>query len=297
MKIGDLLYFFRQNNQQKQIEIIDDTMSVAKFSRVESVNAPLKLDDLIIILDNLSVTIEEFSIYYQIEHEQRAFKQLIKTCTQRPDNPIDKEKMIAFFEQLKPDDYLQDFSNHLAVKMIFGDRWEEIPAMTEQDIQQAFDYLNQRLKYTHYDFVILRNICSSLNFKQINSLIGRIFPLKPENAQNESILQFVSYFFLNIVSLSLHKNELEQAEEYLEFARHQKELIPQSNYYYWMNLQYLSDLWRLLQTNDFEAYERVKTYIQVVDNIGLHDDAEAMRKEFESLIKKENKLLLKKTVL
>jgi hypothetical protein len=289
MKFSELILFFRKNNKQSQKNVGNDFLSTSTYSKIETERQQAKLSDLPFILENLSISPEEFIIYSDLYKNQKKFVSDFYFCAKNPESEKSKQIILSYFNKLQASNNLttQQLANLVGIKCSFA---KYIPTLklTHIEISKVYKYLLNRTNYTQYDYSIIRNMSVYFSLEQIDTLLYKIFPLSEESKANEMVLKFIGFFFLNIITISINKNDYLRARKYIEFANLQRNIIPDTNYYYWLNIKYLENVLDFLQLDKFEKSKQINNYIESIEDIGHKEQANAMRNEFKNWRRNKN---------
>lgn len=289
MYIGDLLRFFRKNNNQLQKQIASEKQSTSDYSRTEK-NCHNKLFTLVDDnLNKLSITWEEFILMSDLGKVERELTELFNYCLSHPNNKSKKQKLLNIFYNLEknPSVCLQDASFYVVIKRFFASEWDEIRQLSDAEIESYYNYLVKRNFYTHYDYSLILNLVSFFDKKQTNILLKRSFPLKNENRRPHKTRVFAYNILRNIITTRLNENDYESAR--LSIAYAQRQDIGLKNYSYRMHIQYLHNLVDFLETTEPKYYKKIYRYVDVLKDIGDFKEAEEIEEEVKELINNKGK--------
>lgn len=125
MNIGETLKFIRKNKKHSQREISKGYLDRTTYSRIESDERSVRVNDLQGVLNRMSINVHEFFSLARFDIEQQQFRVLFNDCSERPKDEKMKKQLLAYYKKLtiKPVKNLRELSNHLAIKSGFHEQW------------------------------------------------------------------------------------------------------------------------------------------------------------------------------
>ncbi|WP_086349300.1 helix-turn-helix domain-containing protein [Candidatus Enterococcus clewellii] len=288
MDIGETLKFIRKNKKQSQREISKGYLDWTAYSRIESDERSVRLNDLQSVLNKMSVNVHEFFSFAKFDYEQQQFRELFVRCKDQPENEKLKKQLIAYYKKLaiKPTKDLRELSNHLAIKSCFHEQWEEIPAISESDKNLVYRLLIKKNYYFQYDYIILANMIPYFSESQANAIIKKAIPIKDEEKRDETTKNSAFNALLNLIHVRIYEGEWLLVKKYVKLAKRQPGFL--KSYKHKLILYYLDSLFTFLLTEDPKALEKTQLFIKLTEDIGDQGKAEAMREELALLIQKKN---------
>ena len=287
VSLGNLLKKFRKNNNQVQEDVYRNTLSKSSYSRIETDTQPLFVQSLSGELNNLSISGEEFLIYSNIDNEQNHFLKLFNDCQNNLNSSACKEKLLAYYSSLKQKDAmtLREKSNYITIKCSFANLWTEIDRVAIDEVADYYYHLKNRQVYTQYDYSLFRNMTLYFTDTQVKELVYKMFPLSNENKSNVIVLNYVSHIFQNLITFRIYERDFDSAIKYLELAQIQK--IEKTNYYYWLNINYLEELIAFVKEGNFNSFDKIRHYINVIEDLGHEEQAVMLKNEVTRLMNGE----------
>ncbi|MBP1047542.1 helix-turn-helix transcriptional regulator [Enterococcus sp. BWM-S5] len=286
MNIGETLKFIRKSKRHTQREISKGYLDRTTYSRIESDERSVRLNDLQSVLNKMSVNVHEFFSFAMFDLDQQQFRELFKHCGEHLKDEKTKKQLIAYYKKLavKPTKDLRELSNQLAIKNYFHDHWEEIPSISESDSELIYRMLVKKDYYFQYDYILLANLIPYFTEKQADLLIKKAIPVKDEEKRDELTRNSAFNALLNLIHVRLFEGKLMLVKKYLKLAKKQQSALRNSSYK--LDLYYFDCLFKFLLTKDPKAFEKTQLFIKVTEDIGEQDKAELMRRELALLTEK-----------
>lgn len=191
--------------------------------------------------------------------------------------------MLGYYKNIseKLDRDVRELSNYLSIKGYFYQFWDEVEPVSKEDKKLAYELLINKNYYYQYDYVIISNMIHHFSLKEADLIILKSFPLKDEVNRDEKTKKFAYNVMINIITKRIYDNNLDYAEKYLELAKKQDGFS--NNYSYRLDIEYLTNLLKLVVTGEPEYYNNVLKFIEIFKMIGDHKYAERLNKELKSL--------------
>lgn len=173
--IGMLIREFRQSRNLTMKEVCDTDLSIAQLSKFERGVSEITINKLLVILDKLNITIEEF-FHAEKEFELSEFEQLIVTMkeyyikneadriTELRDEQLEKynQKNIRFFEL-----------NAIMLSALLKDLTNEMTREPEME-EKLIDHLLEVDIWCHYEIVLFANSISLFNTNTLVTLTNEM---------------------------------------------------------------------------------------------------------------------------
>ncbi|WP_321384849.1 helix-turn-helix transcriptional regulator [uncultured Enterococcus sp.] len=282
MNISETLLFFRRKLKLTQKEMWPGHDTSA-YSRIENGKQDIKMSDLTSILDQLSISPEEFFLYSSIDEEQEQFRTLFQYCANHLNNRTKKSELLRYYSKLVSisQKSLKELSNYVAIKVFFSQHWADIDSLTEKELSDIFQYLHKRTYYLQYDYALMSNSIFLMTEPQADLLINKAIPLKDEENRNTTTKQFAYNLITNLITSKLYDNDYEKVEKYLRLAKRQNGL--NQDYKYKMNVEYLNNLYHYLSKGNYQYIRKVYDYIHFLNDLGEDKLSKIIEKEVEIL--------------
>ncbi|MBP1045458.1 helix-turn-helix transcriptional regulator [Enterococcus sp. BWM-S5] len=282
MNISETLLFFRRKLKLTQKEMWPGHDTSA-YSRIENGKQDIKISDLSSILDQLSISPEEFFLYSSIDEEQKRFRNLFQYCANHLNNQTKKNELCRYFSKLETNSQknLKELSNYIAIKVFFSQYWEDIKPIKKNELDDIFSYLNDKSYYIQYDYTLMSNTIFLMSDKQAEKLVSKAIPIKDEENRNTTTKQFAYNLITNLITTELYKLNYEKANNYLILAKRQNE--GNQDYKYRMNVEYLSNLHLYLTKGNYQYIRKVYDYIHFLNDLGETQRSKLIEKEVELL--------------
>lgn len=284
MNIQETLHFMRTNKKLAQRELLQ-YVDASVYSKIESGKKNLRVNELLEILDRLSIPFDEFSKYIDIEQDQKKFRSLLTHYKNDPTDNTIKSNLLSYFYSLKfsINMSLNTLSNYVLLKTYFSSRWEEIPELTTTELQQIYELLYVKDYFFHYDYAILANTIYLFNDRQIDNLVKKTFPVQDMAYRNAATKEFITNLINNLITTLLRKEEYQKCNYYLSLAKEEKK---EYDLTYKIVVHFLENLTYFLQTNEKKYAEQLTTHINYLQTIEELDLAQSLKKELETLLSK-----------
>lgn len=282
MNISETLLFFRRKLKLTQKEMWPGHDTSA-YSRIENGKQDIKISDLTSILDQLSISPEEFFLYSSIDEEQQRFRGLFQYCANHLNNQTKKNELFRYYKKMEMNSKmkLKDLSNYIAIKVFFSQYWKEIPSITSHELDDIFNYLTNKSYYVQYDYTLMSNTIFLMSDTQAEKLVSKAIPIKDEENRTATTKQFAYNLIINLITTELYKLNYEKANKYLTLAKRQNE--GNQDYKYRMNIEYLSNLYLYLTKGNYQYIRKVYDYIHFLNDLGETKLSKMTEKEVERL--------------
>lgn len=282
MNISETLLFFRRKLKLTQKEMWPGHDTSA-YSRIENGKQDIKMSDLVSVLDQMSISPEEFFLYSSIDEEQKRFRSLFQYCANHLNNQTKKNELCRYYNKLENNSQkkLKDLSNYIAIKIFFSQYWEEISKVSTIELEDIFHYLDQKSYFLQYDYALMSNTIFLMNETHSDILISKAIPLEDEENRNTTTKQFAYNLITNLITIKLYNRDYEKAKKYLRLAN--KQNVKNQDYQYRMNIEYLSNLYSYLTKGNYQYIRKVYDYIHFLDDLGENQQSKMIEKEVEVL--------------
>ncbi|OJG90201.1 hypothetical protein RV15_GL001465 [Enterococcus silesiacus] len=254
------------------------------YSKIESGKRALKVNELEEILNQTSISVDEFFSFTTFDKQQQDFRETFYYCGAHLENKSTKQKLLNYYYSLKDKDKktLRELSNYIGIKNFFNAHWEEVDPVTFEEITDIFQDLMNKSFYIQYDYIITANLTRFFNTKQADLVLARMFPIKYEEQRDFTTKKFAYNILINLISKRLYEKDYESAKKYIKLAKKQDK--QNENYSFKLNLQYLTNLLNYIIEGELVYIERVYDFIHLLENTGDTLQAEQVKKEVKILI-------------
>ena len=282
MEIYEILRFFRKKLGYTQKEILPD-VDPSVYSRLESGKQELKINDLKKVLNSMSLSPEEVFSITALDEDQQKFKSLFYFCVQNLIDQDKKQLLISYYHNISSKNKnLRELSNYIAIKSYFARFWDEIDAITSEELEYIYSHVMNKIYHQHYDFVLIRNIIRFLDKDKADLIIARFFSANQEQLEETAINDSMYYILINAISTRICEKDYDEARQYIHLAKMQDK--GRKNLNYWINLKYLENLLDYITIGDYQYMERIQEYIHILKDIGDSFTAEQIKTEVKSVI-------------
>ncbi|MGX7262377.1 helix-turn-helix domain-containing protein [Enterococcus crotali] len=283
MDITETLRFFRHKLKLTQREMMSEFTDPSTYSKIESGKRSLKVNELEEILNQTSISVEEFFSFTTFDKQQQDFRETFYYCGAHLENKTTKQKLLNYYYSLqnKEKKSLRDLSNYIGIKNFFNAHWEEVHPVTLEEVNDIFEDLLNKSFYIQYDYIITANLIRFFNAKQSDLLLARMFPIKYEEQRDFTTKKFAHNILINLISMRLYAKDYNSAEKYIKLAKKQDK--QNENYSFKLNLQYLTNLLNYILEGEPIYMERVYDFIHLLENTGDILQAEQVKKEVKML--------------
>ncbi|MBO0422245.1 transcriptional regulator [Enterococcus plantarum] len=284
MNIIETLRFFRLKLKLTQREMMSEYTDPSTYSKIESGKRSLKVNELEEILNQTSISVDEFFSFTTFDKRQQDFREIFYYCGAHLENKSTKQKLLNYYFSLEANNKktLRELSNYIGIKNFFNAHWEEVDSVTSEEITNIFEDLLNKSFYLQYDYIITANLARFFNAKQSDLLLARMFPIKYEEQRDFTTKKFAHNILINLISMRLYAKDYESAEKYIKLAKKQDK--QNENYSFKLNLQYLTNLLNYIIEGEPVYMERVYDFIHLLENTGDTLQAEQVKKEVKMLI-------------
>lgn len=213
--IGMLIREFRQSRNLTIKEVCDTDLSIAQLSKFERGVSELTINKLLVILDKLNITIEEF-FHAEKEFELSEFEQLIvkmkeyyikndvSQIVRLRDEQLEKykQKNIKFFE-------LNAIMLSALLKDLTGEKSEE----PEMEIK-LIDHLLEVDIWCHYEIVLFANSISLLNTNTLITLTNEMINNTKYYQEIKKHRVITIQTLINVILTLLENDETAQSKKF-----------------------------------------------------------------------------------
>lgn len=285
MNVGKTLKQIRKNKKIIQKNLGTDYLHSSSYSRVESNERSIRLRDLKDVLDKMSIRSEEFFSLGQFDKEQNEFRKLFYHCSENLNDKVSKKMMIDYYDKsvAESNDDLRSLCNMISIKNYFHQFWSGIPMIDSRDIELVYSILRKKDYFYQYDYALISNMIPYFSKEQADYIVKKSFPIKDESVRDSTTKKFAYNAIFNYINMKIYSEELDTARLFLELVKKQE--YPQGDIYK-LELHFFVNLLDFLENGDSEAYNKVLTFINLVEDMGNHFEAEQRRSELNFLTQK-----------
>lgn len=150
MNIAESIKFYRTKMNIKQEDMFPKGMfSASTLSKIENGTRSIKVEELQILLDNLSITFEEFFNITEFDKEQDKFLKDFYDCAANTKNPKLKTKILKHWNALYIEKAIEQLQNSDTKKEITEEKLQLLSPLISEHInfvgKYSFKY-NEQLK-------------------------------------------------------------------------------------------------------------------------------------------------------
>lgn len=281
-KIITLFKKYRKNNKQSQKNAGLGVLSPSSYSRFESGEISIDADTMFSLLENFSITPEEFIIEMNIKSEKDSFEKLFF--------PPQKKELITIYYELQKKGSLttKEMARYVAIKSTFGHSWNEIGQFKPKDINMVYDYLINRKNLSTYDYSIIRNMGLYFPIDDISHIVYRAFPLNEFQKKIPDILNYSTLFFVNIITRCLRKKDMKNTRKFVNFAKSEINTLKLSNSINWLEIHYLEALANFIEYGDLKEISKISLLVDFLRLIGKKDIANNIEIEVKEILSNDD---------
>lgn len=292
--INFLLKQVRVDTGFKQKDARKGVMSDVSYSKMENGKKSVSFDEIILILDNLQVSLEEFlTMYVQPILSESTRVKLFNYYNQLPSEEA-LESIFLMFEDLSeryPDISSDELGVYFDIKAIFHREYsDKIPPILHSEQQYVIKRLKNKAKHKLFltDYKIVAQTINDLSVEEMKEVIDVVFPIASDTYLPIRSRQHISNIFMNSITPMLKEKEYVWVSELLNIAEDHK-FIFQDSYYYLAQFSYLKNIFLFFSEKDMLGLQKAYAIIEAIELIGESDTASAMRKELQELLEGEGR--------
>lgn len=211
--IGMLIREFRQSRNLTMKEVCDTDLSIAQLSKFERGVSEITINKLLVILDKLNITIEEF-FHAEQEFELSEFEQLIVTMKEHyikndagriielRNEQLEKysQKNVKFFEL-----------NAIMLSALLKDLKNEKTKEPEME-EKLIDHLLEVDIWCHYEIVLFANSISLFNTNTLVTLTNEMISNTKYYQEIKKHRVITIQTLINVILTLLENGETEQSK-------------------------------------------------------------------------------------
>lgn len=211
--IGMLIREFRQSRNLAMKEVCDTDLSIAQLSKFERGVSEITINKLLVILDKLNITIEEF-FHAEQEFELSEFEQLIVTMKEHyikndagriielRNEQLEKysQKNVKFFEL-----------NAIMLSALLKDLKNEKTKEPEME-EKLIDHLLEVDIWCHYEIVLFANSISLFNTNTLVTLTNEMISNTKYYQEIKKHRVITIQTLINVILTLLENGETEQSK-------------------------------------------------------------------------------------
>ncbi|MGX7244254.1 helix-turn-helix domain-containing protein [Enterococcus quebecensis] len=282
MSVGKTIRFFREQLDFMQKELVNKHVEASSISRIEKGTQGIKIDALFEILNTMSLTREEFFAKCLTDQTQDEWKKLFYKCAENPNNELARKELVSYYETIRNQEKsLKELVNYFSVKIYFSKLWKEIDPVTEQELDEAFNYLKAKTYYQQYDYTLISNIILLMKDNQQEYLLSRTVPIQDESSRTNEVKKIVCQVLINLITSRIYRKDFVGAKRYLQKTETLD--ISKTDYRLALNIEYLKNLLGYLITGEAFYMKNIQTYIILLEFVGDNQTLEAIKEEVKIL--------------
>lgn len=292
MEVGETLKFFRQKMDLKQEDLLPkDMFSVSTLSKIESGQRTLKVSELQIILDRLSITFAEFFKLTEFDAPQDNFIKDYYTCASNPKDKKNKKTVLKHYKELVKlkEQSQKKLSNYISLVNFFSYHYpEEIQPLDKKETLEIVEKISKKEFLLHYDLTIISNTIFMFSIPKQNEILERIKPkFMPEIRSSES-LGYINRLMNNMITANIYCRDTKQALKNIETAKNLNYSPTQQNQGFKLIIIYLENIVHFLRTKDLDYWVKAKNLVNILELFGDTITAECLSEELDIILKEEN---------
>ncbi|CAM3061734.1 helix-turn-helix domain-containing protein [Lactococcus hircilactis] len=216
---GKILRIVRESKKMSRAMIADKEISQSQISRFENGETTLTINKFLLLLQNMSVTLDEFQSIadnYNMS-EEFSFREELKTAYDERNIKLLSE-MITFWEEksIKNPQKMHLKINAIVVKTVLSHILIKF-RIGRNEVEYIKEYLLNVEEWGRYEFWVLGNTVSIFKDSELK-MLGRAAVEKDKFYQNIMLNKRIAIrTFLNFTAIWLERNDLSQALRYINY--------------------------------------------------------------------------------
>lgn len=288
MNIREAFTFFRKNNKQTQKTLAKGITYEQDISRFIRGKTSIDLDDFLLLINKLSITLNEFFSFCDTEPElfQNQYEILYKECVLNKNNIENKEKLLKYYHSINnniSELTNREISNLFAIKLYFSNFWIEIEQISSSELTFVYKYLDKREYYTHYDYSVTAKCIHLLDTKKRINLMKKAFPIKNYEKRTNKTKQSAFEVYRNLIYQFILEKNYEKALIYIIYGKNED--ILKEDYRFNLNLVFMESIIRYIETKNLNYYDKIVRIHETVKDIEDMAEYENMQNDIDSLLK------------
>ena len=269
-------------------EVAGNGVSLSQLSNFELNNSGFSLDKLFTVLENMSVSLEEF------EHAVRGYRlnpfdQLVREASSlfNEENIHGLKKLINDQKKNSPPPGGWAVRQKLTLIMIKNKLAEidEKTRLREEEKEQVVDYLIHVKEWTHYELILYSNTMSALSTDDLVDLTQDILSRTVYYQEIPRNRQLVTGVILNSIIILLNRKEMELArrfEKILRFKQIDEESLFDKNL-----LLFATGALEFYEGQKDSGKKKMKQAIEIFDCLKSYHLSQMYKADYEELVKED----------
>lgn len=269
-----------------------NVLSAAAFSKMENGQKILRFEELIQILQNLSVSLEDFVVeYVQAEITDTVRIKFVEAYMKLPSDEA-KQEIIHLYNELArryPDLQPDEMSVYFDIKQGLHKNFpDDISPVTQKELNKIVSIManSSRKRFLNEDYRLISNLIMDMTEKQMMKIFGKVFPLDRTIQIGIKTKENLCNILVNTLTPALKRQEYDLFRYVLNVSK-EHEYLYASNYYFKMHIAYLENLYLSVTESDLDALGRVKTFLETVEMLEPEDNVKKIKKEVKGILNDE----------
>ncbi|MEB7427752.1 hypothetical protein NGC25_10730 [Enterococcus faecalis] len=278
------LRFFRKKRKINQADMLPHRNTKA-YQRLEYGETEISFNDLLVCLNSLQLTPEEYFNMIEIEKNMPILEieKQLKKCTQNPNNINEKNKLIDHYKKLKSIETKNSMEMALYndIKSYFSTLWHEIEPINNKDIDNMLKIIKKNSYYTYYDYRMIVNTIILFSKEDTNFIYKKMFPIEDIENRTFRTLYVAYLFYPNRITRAIYDADFNTANKLIQLA--EQENVSPNNYYFHQKMKYLKNLVLYLTTKENIYYAKILEVILFFEECKNFELAEDLKQETDNL--------------
>lgn len=278
------LRFFRKKRKVNQVDMLPHRNTKA-YQRLEHGETSISFNDLLVCLNSLQLTPEEYFNMIEIEKNMPILEieNQLKKCTQDHTNITEKKILIDHYKKLKSIENKNSMEMALYndIKSCFSTLWHEIDPIDKKDIEHMLKIIEKNSYYTYYDYRMIVNTIILFSAEDSNFIHKKMFPITDSENRTFRTLYVAYLFYPNRITRTIYDKDFNTAKELIQLA--EQENVSPTNYYFHQKMKYLKNLVFYLETKENTYYAKILEVILFFEECKNFELAKDLKKEADNL--------------
>lgn len=269
-----------QKISQKKVEV-ETNISQSNLSRYENSDRPIHFDDLLKLVNLYGLDLDDFNEFMYKNEEFLEIYELYMTATLELN--YEKTKKIFKYFKNEKDQSPRMFLYYIKTKFFFHTPFPEaVPNITKKELAYITSQFEQKNHYTETDYDLLSILAYYLPFDDFEKYKNKLLQTVEPKITSAAIKTQCLIVLNNGMDIAIHSKNWDKAEE---FRLEMENLLKHHQNTHFSIIIPFSKIVIECKGN-FKKYHirKVQEIIKAYSTLGLHHLAEAVSKEYLSLL-------------